>query len=89
MTASSLRKLSIGVSFSILLMTANVGLALDVGDRAPAFSAPALDGKGMVELTVGEVTEELLAAVEAAFADELVCIDGPGPSELPPPGPQG
>lgn len=45
-------------------------------------------GKGMVELTVGEVTGELLAAVEAAFAGEPVCVVGPDPSELPPPGPQ-
>jgi peroxiredoxin len=51
MTASSLHRLAVGISFSILLLTAHVGLALDVGDRAPAFSAPALDGKGMIELS--------------------------------------
>lgn len=33
------------------LLTTNVALALDVGDRAAAFAAPALDGKGTVELS--------------------------------------
>jgi hypothetical protein len=50
MTASSLRKIAIGVSFWLLL-TANVALCLEVGDRAPAFAAPALDGEGTIELS--------------------------------------
>jgi len=33
------------------VLAANASLALDLGDRAPAFSAPSLDGKGMVELS--------------------------------------
>jgi peroxiredoxin len=51
MTASSLHKIAAGISFLVLLMIADVGLALEIGDRAPAFSAPALDGKGMIELS--------------------------------------
>ena len=45
----------IGHFFAILvvatLLSANAAFALDVGDRAPAFSAPSLDGKSMVELS--------------------------------------
>ena len=50
MTAPVLRKLATGISLWLLL-TANVAFALEVGDRAPAFAAPALDGKGTVELS--------------------------------------
>ena len=50
MTASSLRKIATWVS-CLLVLTANAGLALEAGDRAPAFAAPALDGKGTIELS--------------------------------------
>jgi peroxiredoxin len=45
----------VGSVFSVfvfaVVLTANAASALDVGDRAPAFSAPSLDGKSMVELS--------------------------------------
>jgi peroxiredoxin len=45
----------IGSLFSIFIfavvLTANATSALNVGDRAPGFSAPSLDGKSMVELS--------------------------------------
>jgi peroxiredoxin len=50
MTHSSRRKLAAGISF-LLLLTTNIAFALEAGDRAPAFAAPALDGKGTVELS--------------------------------------
>ncbi len=50
MTASSLRKLATGVSF-LLLLTTPVAFALEAGDPAPMFAAPALDGEGTVELS--------------------------------------
>lgn len=34
-----------------IVLTTSRALALDVGDRAPAFSAPSLDGKSVVELS--------------------------------------
>jgi peroxiredoxin len=50
MTTSSLRKSAAGIMVSILLTT-NIAFSLEVGDRAPAFKAPALRGGGMVELS--------------------------------------
>jgi peroxiredoxin len=50
MTASSLRKTATRVTF-LLFLTAHAALALESGDRAPAFAAPALDGKGTIELS--------------------------------------
>ena len=50
MTASSLGKIATGVTF-FLLLTANLALALEAGDRAPAFAAPALGGEGTIELS--------------------------------------
>ena len=50
MTASFLLKSAALLAF-LPLMTTDVALALDVGDRAPAFSAPALRGDGKVELS--------------------------------------
>ena len=50
MTASFLRQTATLITLS-LLATTNLAFALDAGDRAPAFAAPALGGKGMVELS--------------------------------------
>ena len=50
MTRSWRRKLAAGISF-LLLLTTNIAFALEAGDRAPAFAAPALDGNGTVELS--------------------------------------
>ncbi len=53
MTTSSLRKIATGLGLTLLLLslTAHASLALEAGDRAPAFSAPALDGVGKIELS--------------------------------------
>jgi hypothetical protein len=45
-------------------------------------------GRGMVELSVGVVTDELVAAVAEGFASEPLCIAGPDPADVPAPGPQ-
>lgn len=50
MTAFSLRRIATRVTISFFL-TAQIALALEAGDRAPAFAAPALGGKGTVELS--------------------------------------
>jgi peroxiredoxin len=42
--------LGISILTASFLATSNSAFALDVGDRAPAFAAPSLDGKGTVEL---------------------------------------
>jgi peroxiredoxin len=45
---------AVSATFAIaiaVLLAANTALALDVGDRAPSFSAPSLDGKSMVEMS--------------------------------------
>lgn len=44
--------------------------------------------KGVVELFVGALTLEKLAAVNAQFAGERVCVEGVDPATLPQPGPQ-
>jgi len=55
MHASSPSKSPTRLAFSAVLVLslfcANVAIALEPGDRAPAFAAPALDGKGTVELS--------------------------------------
>lgn len=43
---------------------------------------------GVVEIMVGVATPERIAAVEAAFAGEPVCIEGTDPADAPAPGPQ-
>jgi hypothetical protein len=43
---------------------------------------------GVVEIMVGIATPERIAAVEAAFAGQPVCIAGTDPAEAPAPGPQ-
>jgi hypothetical protein len=43
---------------------------------------------GVVQVMVGVATPERIAAVEAAFAGEPVCIDGTDPADAPAPGPQ-
>ena len=49
MTASALRKTATLVTL-LLFTTANLATALEAGDRAPSFSAPALRGGGTIEL---------------------------------------
>lgn len=49
MTAPFRRKLATGISF-LLILAAHAAIGLEAGDRAPSFAAPALDGKGTVEL---------------------------------------
>jgi len=43
--------LATATAFIFLVFTASAGVALDAGDRAPVFSAPALGGDGTVELS--------------------------------------
>ena len=50
--AASARPFSVALLvFIALLSTTSSAFALEAGDRAPAFAAPALDGKGIVELS--------------------------------------
>ena len=43
---------------------------------------------GVVQVMVGVATAERIAAVEAAFAGEPVCLEGTDPADAPAPGPQ-
>ena len=53
-----------------------------------AGGSSAMTHYGVVQIMVGVATPERIAAVEAAFAGEAVCIAGTDPAEAPAPGPQ-
>lgn len=44
--------------------------------------------QGVVSIGVGVLTQERVAAVEAAFGGQRVCLDGADPADVPAPGPQ-
>jgi hypothetical protein len=44
--------------------------------------------QGVVSINVGVLTPERVAAVEAAFAGQPVCLEGADPADVPPAGPQ-
>ena len=44
--------------------------------------------KGLVDVYIGALTDERMAAVEAAFAGERICLDGADPADVPSEGPQ-
>jgi hypothetical protein len=52
------------------------------------FGTMTLEDKGIVQVMVGVVTDDMRFELESRFAGEPLCIEGKDPSTLPEPGPQ-
>ena len=74
-TARQLRRLQMRV-------TAALGTFLD------SYAVDAATTKGVVGITVGVLTDEVRAEIEARFAGDPICLDGGDPADQPAPGPQ-
>jgi hypothetical protein len=63
-------------------VTAALGTFLD------SYAVDAATTKGVVGITVGVLTDEVRAEIEARFAGDPICLDGGDPADQPAPGPQ-
>jgi len=61
---------------------------LQINGERLVWGAGSGSDQGVVSLNIGVLSPERIAAVEQAFPDELICVEGLDPATMPVPGPQ-